>query len=129
MLVGRLISYEQIHVCVTKVKIPKAKLTFATKMTAMINMSSLLCGNILSSSFWYCATLCYVTFLRFLLTICQIIATATRFVDLTKAKYFKGVYMKKDNVKKTTLSAESYNLLTSQISNVEERIYLFILYL
>ena len=50
-------------------------------------------------------------------------------MDLSKTKYFKGVYMKKDNVKETTLSAESYNLLTSQISNVEERIYLFILYL
>ena len=51
MLVTRLILYVELHVCVTKVKIVKAQLNLATKMTAMINKSSLLCVNIFSSSF------------------------------------------------------------------------------
>ena len=64
MLVGRLILYEQIHVCVTKVKIPKAKLTFATKMTAMINMSSLLCVHFV----FVILILCYAM-LRYIFTL------------------------------------------------------------
>ena len=83
MLVTRLILYVELHLCVTKVKIVKAQLILATKMTAMINKSSLLCVNIFSSLIWYCATLCFKLFTYILSKYCNKIR-----VGKQKFRYF-----------------------------------------
>ena len=106
ILVAKLILYVQMHVCVTKVRIAKSQLILVTKNTGMINKSHFFVLTFFLRHFDI--ALRYV--LSFLTVFCQIIVTARNKIRigkqnlgiLTKRKYFKGIYMKK----------ESYNLLT-----------------